>query len=132
MDFFFCLPVLFGCKTTVKPEGDQTPRLCPRCNNAAVISAKTRDWFEICFVPLIPMSSKHIWTCTICQWSVHNQPGAWEPALPGHGGPAPAGYYPPMPPPGFQPAHYAPSPGQQQGYAPNYGPPQGHSPAPKY
>jgi hypothetical protein len=23
------------------------------------------------------MSSKHIWTCTICQWSVQNQPGAY-------------------------------------------------------
>ncbi|TEB35953.1 hypothetical protein FA13DRAFT_1727511 [Coprinellus micaceus] len=97
MDFFFCLPVLFGCKTTLKAEGDQTPRICPRCNNAAVISAKSREWFEICFVPLIPMSSKHIWTCTICQWSVQNQPGAWEPALPGHAGPPPVGYYPRSP-----------------------------------
>ncbi|EIW60501.1 uncharacterized protein TRAVEDRAFT_145942 [Trametes versicolor FP-101664 SS1] len=64
-------------------EGDQTPRICPRCNNPATIRVKSRMWFELCFVPLIPMSSKHLWLCTICQWSVPLQQG-WEPALPGN------------------------------------------------
>ncbi|KZT11414.1 uncharacterized protein LAESUDRAFT_671372 [Laetiporus sulphureus 93-53] len=82
MDFIFCIPLVWGCPTKVHPVGDQTPRVCPRCHNASVTSAKSRRWFEFCFVPLIPMRSERIWTCCICQWSVPIQPG-WEPALPG-------------------------------------------------
>ncbi|KAF5324770.1 hypothetical protein D9611_004553 [Ephemerocybe angulata] len=129
MDFFFCLPILFGCKTTVKPDGDQIPRVCPRCNNAAVISAKSRDWFEICFVPLIPMSSKHIWTCSICQWSMRVEAGGWEPTPVGQAGPPPAGYYPPN----WQQAHYPPANQYQyQPQTPSYGPPQVQQQVPKY
>ncbi|KAI0781056.1 hypothetical protein BD413DRAFT_600507 [Trametes elegans] len=68
----------------MKPEGDQTPRICPKCHNASTIRVKSRLWFELCFVPLIPMSSEHLWLCTICHWSVPLQQG-WEPALPGYG-----------------------------------------------
>lgn len=85
-----------GCNEKVKPEGDQTPRVCPRCHNgesliamlifflswylfshvlAAVIRANSRTWFEVCWVPLIPMSKKHIWVCTICQWNIPQQQG---------------------------------------------------------
>ncbi|KAJ3483339.1 hypothetical protein NLI96_g6391 [Meripilus lineatus] len=78
MDLFFCIPIIFGCPTKIKPEGDPTPRICPRCHNVAVQRAKSRTWFELCFVPLIPMGSKHIWICSICQWSVPLQPN-WEP-----------------------------------------------------
>ncbi|CAA7267918.1 unnamed protein product [Cyclocybe aegerita] len=102
---------LVGCQTKISPEGDQTPRICPRCHNAAVTSAKSKEYFEFCFVPLIPMSSKHIWACSICQWAVPIQQG-WEPPLVTNG---PPGYYPPQPPPTWQ----------QQ---PNYGPPQGYPP----
>ncbi|KAG2020472.1 hypothetical protein CC2G_005811 [Coprinopsis cinerea AmutBmut pab1-1] len=119
MDFFFCLPVLFGCKTTLKPEGDQTPRVCPRCNNAAATGCKSREWFELCFVPLIPMGSKHIWVCSICHWTSPRGQGLWEPALPGFAPPPPAGYYPPN-------QQWGPPPNQwQQG--PQY-PPQGYHP----
>ncbi|KAF8969905.1 hypothetical protein BDZ97DRAFT_1653103, partial [Flammula alnicola] len=65
-----------GCSTKISPEGDQIPRICPRCHNAAVVSAKSREFFEFCFVPLIPMSNKHIWLCSICQWAVPIQPGS--------------------------------------------------------
>ncbi|KAI0646936.1 hypothetical protein C8Q79DRAFT_957061 [Trametes meyenii] len=81
---FFFLPLVFGCPTRLKPEGDQTPRVCPKCHNASTIRVKSRLWFELCFVPLIPMKSEHLWLCTICQWSVPLQQG-WEPALPGYG-----------------------------------------------
>ncbi|RPD66015.1 hypothetical protein L226DRAFT_530150 [Lentinus tigrinus ALCF2SS1-7] len=81
---FFCLPIVFGCPTRMKPEGDQTPRICPRCHNASTIRVKSRMWFELCFVPLVPMNKEHLWVCTICQWSVPIQQG-WEPALPGYG-----------------------------------------------
>ncbi|KAH6918739.1 hypothetical protein BKA70DRAFT_1248131 [Coprinopsis sp. MPI-PUGE-AT-0042] len=109
MDFFFCLPVLFGCKTTLKPEGDPNPRVCPRCNNVAATSAKSREWFELCFIPVIPMGSKHIWICSICQWRSPRGQGLWEPQAPGYGH-----HHPPF----------------QQGYfaqAPQY-PPQGYYP----
>ncbi|GLB35110.1 hypothetical protein LshimejAT787_0206750 [Lyophyllum shimeji] len=33
---FFCVPIVFGCPTTLKPEGEQQyPRICPRCHNAS-------------------------------------------------------------------------------------------------
>ncbi|KAI0721651.1 hypothetical protein C8T65DRAFT_565703 [Cerioporus squamosus] len=67
----------------MKPEGDQTPRICPRCHNVSTIRVKSRMWFELCFVPLIPMRKEHLWVCTVCQWSVPMQQG-WEPALPGN------------------------------------------------
>ncbi|KIK06612.1 hypothetical protein K443DRAFT_267123 [Laccaria amethystina LaAM-08-1] len=69
---FICLPILFGCQTKVKPEGEQGLWKCPRCNNVSVISAKTTTWFELFFIPLVPFSSKHVWMCTICQWSAPN------------------------------------------------------------
>ncbi|KDQ60644.1 hypothetical protein JAAARDRAFT_31608 [Jaapia argillacea MUCL 33604] len=113
MDFFFCLPIMFGCPTKVKPEGDQTPRICPRCHNASVFSAKSRMWFELCFVPLIPMTSKHLWMCGICQWNVPIQQG-WEPALPGggqyhHQMQAPPQAYGGGSNPGYQPSYNRPT-----------------------
>ncbi|KAK7693328.1 hypothetical protein QCA50_002896 [Cerrena zonata] len=110
MDFFFCLPILFGCSEKVKPEGDQTPRVCPRCHNAAVIRANSRTWFEICWVPLVPMKKKHIWACTICQWNIPQQQG-WEPQVPTYGPPgggAPWGgpaVHPSPPPNAYQPGY---------------------------
>ncbi|KAI4525798.1 hypothetical protein K525DRAFT_260624 [Schizophyllum commune Loenen D] len=74
-DFFFCIPILFGCKTTTSPEGEQQPRICPRCHKAAVISAKQRNWFDVCWVPLFPTSTKHVWMCNICQWTLNRQNG---------------------------------------------------------
>lgn len=96
--------------------------------SAAVISAKSRNWFEFCFVPLIPMNSTHVWLCSICQWQVPLQQGSvdfftsititasynrlrWEPPIanagyqhPGQifgGGPT----YPPRQHPGYQPTY---------------------------
>ncbi|KAA1474872.1 hypothetical protein DENSPDRAFT_841533 [Dentipellis sp. KUC8613] len=129
MDFFFCLPIFFGCPTKIKPEGDQTPRVCPRCHNASVMSAKSRTWFELCFIPLVPMRAQHIWICGICQWSVPLQPG-WEPVVPnagyvhpnagggarGLGGPGPGSPWA-QAQGGFQP-------GYQPAYFPNQPPPK--------
>jgi len=110
---FVCIPLVWGCPTKIHPEGDQTPRICPRCNNASVISAKSRMWFEFCFVPLIPMRSSHIWLCTVCQWQVPHQQG-WEPNrvganfVPGNVGPQSPNHGPMSPPP------------NNSGYAPTY------------
>ncbi|KAF8797878.1 hypothetical protein BYT27DRAFT_7070656, partial [Phlegmacium glaucopus] len=70
------LTIIVGCQTRISPEGDQTSRICPQCHNAAVTRAKYKDWFEFCFVPLIPISSKHVWRCSICQWTVPIQQGS--------------------------------------------------------
>ncbi|KAH9854111.1 hypothetical protein C2E23DRAFT_819634 [Lenzites betulinus] len=113
---FFFLPCIFGCPTRLKPEGDQTPRICPRCSNVSTIRVKSRLWFELCFVPLIPMSSEHLWLCTICQWSVPLQQG-WEPALPGYG-------FQPGAQAQLQAPHYGlPPNAAQRGYDPGYPPP---------
>ncbi|GJE90865.1 hypothetical protein PsYK624_070090 [Phanerochaete sordida] len=114
LDLIFCLPVLVGCQTKVKPEGDTAPRICPRCNNAAVYPAKSRMWFELCFVPLVPMKSKRVWICPICQWQLPIQPG-WQPPVVGE-----QQYYPQqqqafMSPQAFQPG-YAPAYPPQAGY----------------
>ena len=37
---------------------------------AAVQSAKSRLWFELFFIPLVPLKSKRIWVCPICQWTM--------------------------------------------------------------
>ncbi|KAI6118754.1 hypothetical protein EDD16DRAFT_1692857 [Pisolithus croceorrhizus] len=83
MDFFFCIPLVFGCPNKIRPTGDQTPRICPR---SSMFAAKSRIWFEFCFVPLIPLQSKDVWMCGICQLQTVMQPG-WEPPVagPGHG-----------------------------------------------
>ncbi|PPQ78550.1 LOW QUALITY PROTEIN: hypothetical protein CVT25_011822, partial [Psilocybe cyanescens] len=163
-----------GCTTKISPEGDQTPRICPNCHNgesnltslsqneltsyhyliAAVASAKSKEYFEFCFVPLIPMSSKHIWRCSICQWATSIQPGycplpvfdgvqldddivislffRWEPQSVTSVPMQPGGYYPPQPPPAWQgsPQNYQPGPGApfyQGQYPKQYqGQPQGY------
>ncbi|KZV93354.1 hypothetical protein EXIGLDRAFT_49515 [Exidia glandulosa HHB12029] len=81
----------FGCPTIVKPGEDVTPRICPRCNNASVIDAKERMWFELCFVRLFPFHSSRVWHCTICRWQVPHQSN-WEPVKPAQG----AFYHPPQ------------------------------------
>ena len=52
-DFFFCIPLVFGCPNKVHQEGDGTPYVCPRCHNAQVVEAKSRTWFELCWIPLV-------------------------------------------------------------------------------
>ncbi|EJD05763.1 uncharacterized protein FOMMEDRAFT_78069, partial [Fomitiporia mediterranea MF3/22] len=64
-----------GCPTKIKPDGDQSPRVCPRYSISSVFQAKSRTWFEICWIPLIPMNSNRIWCCGICQWRVPLQQG---------------------------------------------------------
>ncbi|CAO1628514.1 unnamed protein product [Sympodiomycopsis kandeliae] len=93
MDFFFCLPVLFGFDKSIK-QLDNAPHVCPRCHNGAVVKVKSRRKFSICFVPLIPLKSKKQWMCTICQWT-SPEDGQFQPQPAGGGygqGGAP-GYY---------------------------------------
>jgi hypothetical protein len=59
--------------------------VCPRCHNAQVVTGKSRTWFEICWIPLIPFKSKHIYICGICQWQAP-QDGQYQPPVAGHPG----------------------------------------------
>ncbi|KAI0094025.1 hypothetical protein BDY19DRAFT_920276 [Irpex rosettiformis] len=121
LDLLLCIPISFGCPTKIKPDtdADLTPRICPVCHNAAVQPAKARTWFELCFVPLVPMKSRRVWVCPICQWSMNIQPG-WQPQVVGNYQPgpqdwlgmAPSGSYPQQYQPGYQPG-YPPSPVNQ-------------------
>lgn len=65
---FICIPILFGCQTKLKPEPNQAPQICPHCHNASVFPTKKNTWFELFFVPIIPLSRKHILLCMICGW----------------------------------------------------------------
>ncbi|KZV75774.1 hypothetical protein PENSPDRAFT_35820 [Peniophora sp. CONT] len=75
---FICLPILFGCQTHMRQEGDPAARICPRCNNAGVIQTRKRTWVTLCFVPIVPLKAGHHWLCGVCRWEVPLQPG-WEP-----------------------------------------------------
>ncbi|KIJ17248.1 hypothetical protein PAXINDRAFT_73279, partial [Paxillus involutus ATCC 200175] len=70
-----CIEPAVGCPTRISPDSNQGPRICPRCHNASMLAAKSRTWFELCFVPLVPLGSKHIWMCGICQLQAQMQPG---------------------------------------------------------
>ncbi|KAF9458654.1 hypothetical protein BDZ94DRAFT_1226006 [Collybia nuda] len=103
---FFCLPIFFGCATKLKPEGEQqTARVCPRCHNASVIYAKSTTWFELFWVPLVPFSKKHIWICTICQYTAAADAGQANNTTSARG---------PIPVQGYQLQQHQP------GYAPAY------------
>ncbi|KIJ44215.1 hypothetical protein M422DRAFT_30391 [Sphaerobolus stellatus SS14] len=112
--------IVFGCPTKISQDSDSQPaRVCPRCHNAAVVSAKSRTWFELFFVPLFPFTSSRIWICGICNWEIPHQAN-YEPPLPGQV--APPGTYQPTAHP--QPT-YQPQPGPQVQPGHGYGAGQG-------
>ncbi|KAJ3928811.1 MAG: hypothetical protein NXY57DRAFT_964196 [Lentinula lateritia] len=85
---------------------------------ASVFSAKSRTWFELFFIPLIPMNTKHIWMCGICRWVAPMGPGQWEP---------PIAYQNPQQNFGHMQGRI-PSNGFQQGYQPSYDQPPNNYP----
>ncbi|KDN51397.1 hypothetical protein K437DRAFT_254803 [Tilletiaria anomala UBC 951] len=103
MDFCFFIPIIFGCPAKIK-QTDTQPHICPKCHNAQVVRAKSRTWLEVCWIPLIPMKSREIFICGICQWQTDAH-GQYQPAPAGaggfggpqgpYGGPPQHGYYPP-------------------------------------
>ncbi|KDQ16294.1 hypothetical protein BOTBODRAFT_30999 [Botryobasidium botryosum FD-172 SS1] len=118
---FFCLPLIFGCSDQLSPDNDGSgSRLCPRCNNAAVFAAKKKMMFELCCVPLVPMSSSRVWHCGICNWETKQGDG-FEPAMPGYGGGGPQWQQPqwqPNPSPQGYPPQPSAAPQQSYGYGP--------------
>ncbi|OCF54275.1 hypothetical protein L486_08189 [Kwoniella mangroviensis CBS 10435] len=103
-----CIPLIFGFPTKFRQDASEPGRMCPRCNNAAVVGGSSRTWFEFFWIPLIPFTKSRIWICTICQWEMKQGDGP-DPQPPSQnrwGG----GYRPPPPP---QQSHQ-PAYGQQQ------------------
>ncbi|PVU93907.1 hypothetical protein BB560_005975 [Smittium megazygosporum] len=41
---------------------------CPRCNNFSVKQARVKKKLSFFFVPMIPLSSKDVYYCPICNW----------------------------------------------------------------
>ncbi|KAA1082975.1 hypothetical protein PGT21_021825 [Puccinia graminis f. sp. tritici] len=83
-----CISV--GCPVKVTSGAADGPgRACPKCHNGSVFKSHRRRWIEICFVSLIPCSSRQVWHCNICNWQA-NVDGSFQPAFPA----------PPPPPPG--------------------------------
>lgn len=35
---------------------------------ATVLAAKSTTWFQLFWIPLVPISKKHVWICGTCQW----------------------------------------------------------------
>ena len=80
------LPMCCGVRTRT-PLHQNTSRYCYRIDFSiqsiltyayipvAVVSAKKKTYFELFCVPIFPMSSKHVWVCSICQWRVPLQQG---------------------------------------------------------
>ncbi|EHS63258.1 hypothetical protein, variant [Puccinia graminis f. sp. tritici CRL 75-36-700-3] len=79
-----------GCPVKVTSGAPDGPgRACPKCHNGSVFKSHRRRWIEICFVSLIPCSSRQVWHCNICNWQA-NVDDSFQPAFPA----------PPPPPPG--------------------------------
>ncbi|EGG06286.1 uncharacterized protein MELLADRAFT_74881 [Melampsora larici-populina 98AG31] len=94
-----CICISIGCPTKINQGGgDGQPRICPRCHNASVFQADSRMWIEICCVPLIPLKSKDIWHCSICNWQA--ELNSFQPMIAGFAPPvfAQPGYAPNMQP----------------------------------
>ncbi|KAL1406002.1 hypothetical protein Q8F55_007685 [Vanrija albida] len=109
-----CIPIIFGFPTKISQDAPEPGRMCPKCNNAAVVGATSRTWFELFWIPLIPFTKKRIWICSICSWQMKQGDGP-DPQPPGAYGPA--GGYPPPPPqqqyqyqPAYPPAYPPPPP----------------------
>ncbi|KZO99470.1 hypothetical protein CALVIDRAFT_534464 [Calocera viscosa TUFC12733] len=116
---FIPLCFVWGCPTKIEPDNSGPTMLCPRCHNASVHGAKSRMWFEFCFVPIIPCQSEQIYYCPICSWDA---PQAGNPppplAQPGFNGPGQGQQYTQ---PGYQPAPNASQGWGGQGAYGSYG-----------
>ncbi|EXJ95105.1 hypothetical protein A1O1_00224 [Capronia coronata CBS 617.96] len=112
MAFFFVV----GTKDFTSPlkgyEG--TTAQCHNCGNWSAHPISSWDWFTFCFVPVIPLGSKHKdLACSICRFrqDIRNRPDVLSqqgqgpgPAIPPHQQGPPLGWNGP-PPPGQQPRY---------------------------
>ncbi|GAA6063325.1 hypothetical protein JCM10212_005493 [Sporobolomyces blumeae] len=74
---FLCIPIICGPNSSLKQENDDLC-YCPRCGNASVRGFKRRKWFELYWIPLVPLGTKHLWLCPVCQWNCPTD-GSFQP-----------------------------------------------------
>ncbi|KAH6918738.1 hypothetical protein BKA70DRAFT_1248122 [Coprinopsis sp. MPI-PUGE-AT-0042] len=63
-----CIPIIFGLRDSLKPDTSQPSHVCARCRNNSVFYTRHRKWFELFWVPLVPVYWKHIYACNVCGW----------------------------------------------------------------
>lgn len=63
---------IFGWgRVTNKKFGATMAVSCPNCNNETWLElSRLRRWFTWFFIPVIPYSSKHLLTCSVCSQGV--------------------------------------------------------------
>ncbi|KAK9383080.1 uncharacterized protein V2V93DRAFT_364200 [Kockiozyma suomiensis] len=68
------IPFIFVCGGTNfngPLKGYEDMRVyCPRCHNNSVMPTKKREFFTLCFVPIVPTNWGCTLQCTICPWNV--------------------------------------------------------------
>ncbi|HET9051939.1 MAG TPA: zinc ribbon domain-containing protein [Candidatus Dormibacteraeota bacterium] len=132
--------IIFGGRRTVKPLGILQAR-CPRCGQvAAQRLVRSTRWFTLFFIPVIPLGSRHIATCTYCGSAVEVPRDAVDGLLGGQAGPGqvagPQAIPPPAPPATPPPQWYQqmgatggpPPPGQPPPWPQGPEPPTGAPP----
>lgn len=62
-----CICIQLGCSTKYSQEGGEV-YLCPRCHNGSITAVKETRCLQICCVDLVPLGSKHVYMCSICQY----------------------------------------------------------------
>ncbi|BGP56683.1 hypothetical protein JCM8202_001301 [Rhodotorula sphaerocarpa] len=74
----------FGCDRQLSQESDEA-FICPRCHNGTCFRTRERNCFTFCFVPLIPLGTKHLYHCSTCRYSA-SADGPPPPVAPQPGG----------------------------------------------
>lgn len=61
--------IFFGWrKKTIKDYGDTLPLTCENCHNDVFFKLiRTKTWFTLFFIPVIPYDSKSLLMCDICK-----------------------------------------------------------------
>jgi zinc-ribbon family len=60
--------IIFGWgRVTKKQHGPTLAMKCPQCNNETWFQLwRYRSWFTLFFIPLIPYSTAHFLSCSVC------------------------------------------------------------------
>ncbi|KAF8656954.1 hypothetical protein AX16_002319 [Volvariella volvacea WC 439] len=96
MDSASCVLLPCYCAPDITHDESPQKRMCPACHNPTVGGATIKDWVEVFWIPIFPLTTKHVWICSHCQWTNPQGEGADPPLAPPYFGP----YGSPWPPPG--------------------------------
>ncbi|GAA5950494.1 hypothetical protein JCM3765_004566 [Sporobolomyces pararoseus] len=61
---FLCIPIICGPQSR---SGEES-YYCPRCGNGSAKAYKRKKWFELYWIPIVPLGSKHVYVCPVCRW----------------------------------------------------------------